>query len=88
MENYKRATSEGVTFEPYKIDIIDLEKGECAYVNDTIRIRGKGYLMLYPTNVKYSVGKFIFYQKEWGTGEFVRVKDLVFIKEELVNFYV
>lgn len=95
--------------EPYNITIIDLEKDDCSYVNDVIRVGKDNYYRLTSKSYKLDKGHFVgftthapipisssltlihgetyFSEIARSFGTFVRVRDTLFLEEELANFY-
>ena len=87
--------------EPYNITIIDLEKDDCSYVNDVIRVGESDYYRLTSKSYKLDKGYFVkcmhaptsatyvtslaIHVMSYGT--FVRVHGTLFLEEELVNYY-
>lgn len=45
--------------EPYNITIIDLEKDDCSYVNDVIRVGKDNYYRLTSKSYKFDKGYFV-----------------------------
>lgn len=87
--------------EPYRIEILDLEKDNCAFLHDIVRVNKDTYYKLTSVTCTFTKGYFI------GTrsvrvedleeffltgvsmchGRFLRVHDTLFLEEEVVNYY-
>ena len=89
--------------EPYNITIIDLEKDDCSYVNDIIRVGKDNYYRLIsesykldkgyytqtraPMLVSLIHGEITFSKSATSFGTFVRARNILFLEEELANYY-
>lgn len=92
--------------EPYHITIIDLEKDDCSYVNDIIRVGEDDYYRLTSESYKLDKGHFVGFTHVpisvaialihgkifspgniMSYGTFVRVRNMLFLEEELANYY-
>ena len=88
--------------EPYNITIIDLEKDDCSYVNDVIRVGKDNYYRLTSKSYKLDKGYFlgfarapipltlmhgeVFSESCMSYGTFVKVHSTLFLEEELANY--
>lgn len=88
--------------EPYRIEILDLEKDNCAFFNDIVRVNNdtyyklisgtctfnKGYFMGIRSDRVEDLEKFLLGGVSMCHGRFVRVRDTLFLEEEATNYYV
>ena len=88
--------------EPYNITIIDLEKDDCSYFNDVIRVGKNDYYRLASKSYKLEKGCFIgfahaapitlmhgelYFESYTSRGTFVRARSTLFLEEGLANYY-
>ena len=88
--------------EPYRIEILDLEKDNCSYFNDVIRVGKNDYYRLTSKSYKLDKGYFLGFTRApislihgeifstgnvMSYGTFVRARSTLFLEEGLVNYY-
>lgn len=87
--------------EPYNITIIDLEKDNCAFFHDIVRVNNNDYYWLTSGTCTFTKGhfigtridreedleKFLLTRASMCCGRFVRVRDTLFLEEEVASYY-
>lgn len=87
--------------EPYRIEILDLEKDNCAFFYDIIRVNNDTYYKLISGTCTFTKGHFIGTRSDrvedlerflltgasMCCGRFVRVRDTLFLEEEVASYY-
>jgi len=89
------------TIEPYRIEILDLEKDNYAFFHDIVRVNNDTYYKLISGTCTFTKGHFIGTRSDrvedlerflltgasMCYGRFVRVRDTLFLEEEVVSYY-
>ena len=87
--------------EPYRIEILDVEKDNYAFFHDIVRVNNDTYYKLISGTCTFTKGYFIGVRSDHVDdlerflltgasmchGRFVRVRDTLFLEEESTNYY-
>ena len=90
------------TIEPYRIEILDLEKDNCAFFHDIVCVNNDTYYKLISRTCTFTKGHFMGTRSDRAEdlerflltgakmcfGRFVRVRDTLFLEEEVANYHV